>query len=163
MGCTLSRPSEDTILCQGQLRPGAYRIDGGVSSQFVTGLLFALSLRPGKSRLTLTGKVESAPYLAMTQQAMEAFGVNTEGFQLSGGGAYRSPGTLAVEGDWSNGAFFLAAAALGNPVTVLGLSPTSAQGDRAAETLLPALNDPVTISAAQIPDLIPILSVVAAC
>jgi len=162
MGCTLCHPTENTVLCQGRLRPGEYRIDGGVSSQFVTGLLFALSLLPKRSHLTLSGKVESAPYIAMTRQAMEIFGVDTDGFILQGG-VYRSPGTVTVEGDWSNGAFFLAAEALGNPVTVLGLSKESVQGDQAVETLLPALNDPITISAAQIPDLIPILSVVAAC
>ena len=69
---------------------------------------------------------------------------------------------LTVEGDWSNGAFFLAAGALGSQVSVTGLDEDSPQGDRAAKTLLEALEEPITIDAGDIPDLVPILSVVAA-
>ena len=163
MGCSLSRPAADNVRCQGQLQPGTYTIDGGVSSQFITGLLFALSLIPGESRILLTGTVESKPYITMTQNAMAAFGVNTDGLSLKGGRPYRSPGEAVIEGDWSNGAFFLAAQELGNPVITENLRSDSAQGDRAAAQLLPALHRHVRISAADIPDLVPILSVVAAC
>jgi len=163
MGCALFRPSPDTIRCRERLKPGDYTIDGGVSSQFITGLLLALALVPGESRIHLTCKVESRPYITMTQGAMAAFGRSTEAFCIQGGTPFRSPGTLTVEGDWSNGAFFLAAKALGNEVETENLSPDSPQGDRAVSILLPGLERNMTISAADIPDLVPILSVVAAC
>lgn len=163
MGCVLSRPARNSIRCQGQLRAGDYTIDGGVSSQFITGLLFAAALIPGESRICITGKVESRPYITMTQRAMALFGMDTRDFTVQGGTPFHSPGTVTVEGDWSNAAFFLAAGALGNPVTVENLSPDSPQGDRAVSTLLPALEQKITVSAADIPDLVPILSVVAAC
>ncbi len=152
MGCQLSRPTETTLRCQGRLNSGEYRIDGSVSSQFITGLLLALSLIKGESHLTVTGKVESRPYIDLTKQAMALFHAPE----------YRSPGTVTVEGDWSNAAFFLAASALGSSVTVTNLSPDSCQGDRAAASLLPRLCQGFqTISAADIPDLVPILAVVA--
>ncbi len=163
MGCTLTRPSYAAIRCQGRLRPGAYTMDGGVSSQFITGLLLATALIPGESHITLTGKVESRPYITMTQRAMELFGRDTTDFRIQGGTSFHSPGILTVEGDWSNGAFFLAAKALGNAVETHNLSPGSSQGDRAAATLLPALEEHITLSAADIPDLVPILAIVAAC
>lgn len=162
MGCRLTHPTENTVRCQGQLRPGEYRIDGRVSSQFITGLLLALAQVPGESRLTVLGRLESAPYVTMTQRAMALFGRNSEDFRISGGGFY-SPGTVAVEGDWSNAAFFLAAQTLGSAVTVQNLVPDSPQGDRACAELLPELAAEYrTISAADIPDLVPILAVTAA-
>lgn len=162
MGCRLSRPTPDTLRCTGKLRPGAYAISGSVSSQFISGLLFALSLLPGSSRLTVLGKLESAPYVLMTLSAMERFGVTISDNTFSGNCCFHSPGTVPVEGDWSNAAFFLAAQTLGSPVTVENLDPRSPQGDRACAELLPALSQNITISAADIPDLVPILSVVAA-
>lgn len=162
MGCSLSRPTENTVRCQGRLQAGVYTIYGGVSSQFITGLLLALALVPGESRLTVLGQLESAPYVTMTQQVMALFGKNTTGLAVSGG-RFHSPGKQWVEGDWSNAAFFLAAKALGNDVQVENLDLESAQGDRACFTLLPELmNGTQTICAADIPDLVPILSVVAA-
>ncbi len=159
MGARLSRPTENTLRCQGRLEPGHYKIDGGVSSQFVTGLLFALSLMEEESRLTVTGKTESRPYIDMTLDALAQFGVDTAHL---GGQAFRSPEQLTVEGDWSNAAFFLAAEALGNPVTVTGLDPDSRQGDRAAEPLLRQLQAGLcTVDASDIPDLVPILAVTA--
>ena len=160
MGCTLSRPSSDTIRCTGKLKPGAYTIDGGVSSQYITGLLLALSLMEEGSRLTITGKVESKPYIDLTRNALSLFGADPE---HPGRQSLRSPGSLDVEGDWSNGAFFLAANALGSALLIHGLNPESTQGDRAVAALLPALEENITVSAADIPDLVPILSVVAAC
>ena len=160
MGCTLSRPSSDTIRCTGKLKPGAYTIDGGVSSQYITGLLLTLSLMEEESRLTITGKVESKPYIDLTRNALALFGADPE---HPGRQGLRSPGSLDVEGDWSNGAFFLAANALGSALSIHGLNPESTQGDRAVAALLPALEENITVSAADIPDLVPILSVVAAC
>lgn len=159
-GCTLSRPTGNTLRCTGKLAPGQYQMDGSVSSQYITGLLFALSLLEEKSELTVTGKVESVPYIRMTQKALAQFGVDTLPL---GGQRFRSPGELTVEGDWSNGAFFLAANALGSQLKISGLCDTSPQGDRAAATLFPMLLTGATeISAADIPDLVPILAVTAA-
>ncbi len=160
MGCSLSRPTENTIRCQGKLHSGQYYIDGGVSSQFITGLMLALSLLDEESHLHITGKLQSAPYVDMTREAMSLFGVTGDSY---GGKKFVSPGELTVEGDWSNGAFFLAAKALGSDITVTNLNESSSQGDRAVFELLPQLEKTCpTISAADIPDLVPILSVVAA-
>lgn len=152
MGCLLSRPTENTLRCEGKLRRGAYTIDGGVSSQFITGLLFAHALLGGCS-LTVTGKLESQPYVDMTREALRAFDAPR----------FHSPGQLTVEGDWSNGAFWLAANTLGSHLDVLGLSTASIQGDRAVTKILQQLEtgSPV-ISVADIPDLVPILAVCAA-
>lgn len=163
MGCKLEFLSGDTLRCSGKLRGGEYRIDGGVSSQFITGLLFAASLLKEDSRFHILGKLESAPYVTMTQRAMARFGVDTTGFVVKGGQTYHTPGEVTVEGDWSNGAFFLTAKELGSALSVQGLDPDSAQGDRVVTELLPLLGSTMpTISAADIPDLVPILSVAAA-
>ena len=163
MGCKLEWFAEDMFSVNGQLRPGDYYIDGGVSSQFITGLLFATSLLDGDSTIHITGNLESRPYVDMTQQAMKRFGVETDNFRVKGGQVYHSPGQVTVEGDWSNGAFFLAANTLGSELLVLGLSSDSAQGDRAVVEILKALESGTpAVSAKDIPDLVPILSVVAA-
>jgi len=161
MGCSLSRPTPDTIHCAGKLRPGHYAIDGGVSSQYITGFLLALSLLDSPSTLEITGKLESAPYVDLTKDALRRFGADPEHPGLC---KLRSPGKLTVEADWSNAAFFLAANALGSKLDIQGLNPDSAQGDRAAAALLPKLaQEAITIDASDIPDLVPILSVSAAC
>lgn len=153
MGCTLTRPTENTIRCCGKLKPGKYSIDGSVSSQFITGLMFAQALIDGETELTITGKVESRPYIEMTRKALALFQAPH----------FKSPGTVTVEGDWSNGAFFLAAKTLGSDLDVLGLDANSAQGDRLISEILCILKSgSATISVADIPDLVPILSVAAA-
>lgn len=81
MGCSLSRPTESTIHTSGQLTPGSYTIAGNVSSQFISGLLFALSLINGESQLNVTGKTESKSYITMTQRALSIFGVDTSDYQ----------------------------------------------------------------------------------
>ncbi len=143
MGCQLSRPTENTILCKGQLRSGTYKLSGAVSSQFISGLLMAIPLL-GSSQIEITGKLVSQPYVDLTLDIL-----------------HRRP--TAVEGDWSNAAFFLAANALGNHIYVDGLREHSCQGDRAVLRLLRKLEDNIVISANDVPDLIPILSVVASC
>ena len=147
MGCSLTRPTGDTIRCTGRLRPGTYTIPGNISSQYITGLLFAHRIT-GNCTLNVTGKIESAPYIEMTRRAIELFSGPVE--------------TAEVEGDWSNGAFWLAANTLGSNLDVQNLDPDSVQGDRAAAHWLPLLWEHQTISAADIPDLVPILSIVAA-
>ena len=163
MGCNLSYIESNQLRCSGRLRPGEYQIDGGVSSQFITGLLFAAALIPGRSRITVTGKLESKPYVEMTLHALSLFGCSGEDDTITGGKRFHTTGSLKVEGDWSNGAFFLAANALGSALEIDNLPEDSLQGDRAAATLLPRLKQKCTISSADIPDLVPILSVVAAC
>jgi 3-phosphoshikimate 1-carboxyvinyltransferase len=160
MGCVLTRPTANTIRCQGKLQAGEYRIDGSVSSQFISGLLLALSLLDNESKLEITGRIESRPYIEMTVKAMELFGVNPARL---GGQTFRSPGLLTVEGDWSNAAFFLSAQQLGSQLHITGLEPDSPQGDRAVVHLLPQLSETApVIDASDIPDLVPILAVVAA-
>ena len=160
MGCTLTRPTSDTIRCTGKLRPGAYRIDGGISSQYITGLLLALSLLGSGSQLEITGKAESRPYIEMTKAAISLFGGDPD---HPGEKRFHSPGAVSVEGDWSNGAFFLAANELGSCLNLHGLDPDSPQGDRAVLGILPLLRSGAPrVSAADIPDLVPILSVAAA-
>ena len=160
MGCTLTRPTSDTIRCTGKLRPGAYRIDGGISSQYITGLLLALSLLGSGSQLEITGKAESRPYIEMTKAAISLFGGDPD---HPGEKRFHSPGAVSVEGDWSNGAFFLAANELGSCLNLHGLDPDSPQGDRAVLGILPLLHSGAPrVSAADIPDLVPILSVAAA-
>ena len=147
MGCRLSRPTENTVRCTGKLRSGAYSIAGSVSSQYISGLLFAHLLMDGCT-LEITGKIESAPYIEMTRRAIALFS--------------SSPGGITVEGDWSNGAFWLAANSLGARLHVEGLKRDSVQGDRACDGLLSRLTEHITIDASDIPDLVPILSITAA-
>ena len=149
MGCKLSRPAEDTIFCEGRLLPGAYSIAGDISSQFISGLMMALPLIHGESSLEITGNTASLPYVEMTKHVQQLF-------------SQAHSQTYAVEGDWSSAAFWLAANALGCNITVAGLTPSSPQGDSAIAYLLPQLKGNVTICAKDIPDLIPVLSVVAA-
>ena len=159
MGCRLSRPSENIIRTTGKLLPGEYTIAGNVSSQFITGLLLALPLLGGSSSIQIVGKLESAPYVKMTQDALALFGVNSDKFKVESAFPFSSPGCVNVEGDWSNAAFFLAAAGLENPIMVTNLNYSSSQGDRAVSSILSEnIRFPV-ISAADIPDLIPILAV----
>ncbi len=163
MGCSLTRPTRDTIKTSGKLQAGDFYINGNVSSQFISGLLLAAPLLPGKTTINIIGKLESAPYVDMTRKALGILGINTFDFAVSGGSALHSPGNISVEGDWSNGAFFLAAKTLGNPVEVTNLNPNSAQGDRAVAEILAITDCMPTISAADIPDLVPILAVVFGC
>jgi 3-phosphoshikimate 1-carboxyvinyltransferase len=116
----------------------------------------------GDSKIHILGSLESSPYVAMTQNVMALFGVDTQDFFIRGGQHYHSPGTITVEGDWSNGAFWVAAKALGSDLEVLNLDPNSLQGDREAAHLLTELRENIVIDASDIPDLVPILAVTAA-
>ena len=155
-GVRLSRPAPDELLCAGRLQSGRFALPGDVSSQFFSGLLFALPLLSGPSELHAATPPESAGYIAMTLAALRRFGIATEplpdGWAVPGGQRYRSPGAVRAEGDWSNAAFWLAAGALSRPVTVTGLQAESAQGDRA---ILEDLRST--------PDLAPPLALLAAC
>ena len=159
--CSLSRPTENTIRCTGKLKPGVFPIAGNISSQFISGLLFASSIMEGTSQIQIQGKLESAPYVKMTQLALDQFGISSDDYCVSGKLPLHSPGNMTVEGDWSNAAFFLAAKQLGNAVSVKNLNEGSPQGDRAIADILPLLESFQIIDGTDIPDLIPILAVVA--
>ena len=173
----------DLLLCSGQLQAGNYEIAGNVSSQYISGLLMALPRLTGESRLTVTGTLESAAYVAMTEDALRLsdveFSKNGASYAIPGGQRFRLPARTAVEGDWSNAAFFLCMGALAKEgIRVEGLNLKSSQGDRGVLDVLRAFGAEVseeenavtvrrgtlrgvTIDASPIPDLIPVLSVVA--
>ena len=181
-GMTLSEDG-DLLLCSGQLQAGNYEIAGNVSSQYISGLLMALPRLTGESTLTVTGPLESAAYIAMTEDALRLSGVefskNGASYAIPGGQRFRLPARTAVEGDWSNAAFFLCMGALAKGgVRVEKLNLKSSQGDRGVLDVLRAFGAEVgeegdtvtvrrgtlrgvTIDASPIPDLIPVLSVVA--
>ena len=159
MGCKLSRPTDRTLYTSGKLKPGEYMIPGNISSQFITGLLLALPLLNGPSSIQVVGRLESAPYVKMTQDALALFGVKSKEYLVEPAFPFNSPGRINVEGDWSNAAFFLVAACLENSITVNNLNPSSSQGDRAVVSILTDNIGRPVISAANIPDLIPILAV----
>ncbi|NLG26128.1 MAG: 3-phosphoshikimate 1-carboxyvinyltransferase [Clostridiales bacterium] len=157
------------LTVSGRLRGGLYELPGDVSSQFATGLLFALPLLPEDSEIRFTTPVESRSYLNLTVAALHGFSVEVlptaTGYRVPGRQIYRSPGRLVVEGDWSAAAFFLAAGALNNgSVAVAGLDERSAQGDRAIVAILADMRarDERTIDASDCPDLVPIVAAAAA-
>ena len=132
--------TETALSLRGALTPGAYALPGDVSSQFVSGLLFALPLLAGDSELTLTGQVESRPYIDMTLALMERHGVTAQwrdNIVVVPDDAYVSA-PLEPEGDWSAAAFWLALQALlpQARITLHGLRPDSVQGDRRILTIL---------------------------
>lgn len=152
----------------GVLPGGVYSLSGQVSSQFVTGLLLALSLLEGPGEIRITDQLQSKGYVDMTLAAMAAFGVRAENqgyrrFLLPVGQTFRAR-NCQVEGDYSQAAFFLAANFLGSRVEVLGMDPASLQGDRAVVSILEKMKAPGAhdIDAGEIPDLIPVLAVCAA-
>ncbi len=159
----------DEIFIKNALLPGRYRINGNVSSQYITGLLFALSLcENGESTISILDKLESRGYVAMTLAAMEAFGVHADNYSfaefiIKGGQRYRRE-SITVEADYSQAAFFLTAGYYGFPVKALGLNENSLQGDKAILPLLERLKMPgeQRIDLSQIPDLAPILAAAAA-
>jgi 3-phosphoshikimate 1-carboxyvinyltransferase len=148
----------------GRLTGGEYSIAGNISSQYITGLLMALPLVKGDSRIRLTTRLESAPYVDITLDVLKDFGVEVRkedgGYVIPGGQRYASPGRIAAEGDWSGAAFWALAASLGNDVKYTGLNPASAQGDRAIEEMLRRLGSEIDVS--ETPDLVPALAVAAA-
>lgn len=191
-GIRLSEKGSNPLTVAGCLSGTEFSFPGNVSSQYASGLLLAFPFLANRQStsvsLTLTGKIESLPYLDMTLLTMREFGISVEKKWLSGGelrftvspAVYRSKGALAVEGDYSGAAFYLAAGALGDrSVRLTNLNPCSAQGDRQILTLLrefgaqvdeaedgitvsPAPLKGIRIDASQIPDLVPILAVLAA-
>ena len=183
-GVTLSRPPMEggVLSVSGKLRGGRFEVAGDISSQFITGLLFALPLCKEDSRLILTSPLQSKGYVQMTLEALGAAGIRiveaADGYDIAGGQVYR-PFDLTAEGDWSQAAFLLAAGAIGGQVAVSGLRSDSAQGDKRIVSLLRQFGADITekdglvccrraplrgieADVSDIPDLVPVLSVVAA-
>lgn len=145
---------------QNRLTAGRYAFAGDRSSQFVSGLLFALPLLSGDSQITLTAPLVSAPYVTMTEAVLARFGITSERtgdtWRISGGQVYR-PADVAIERDWSAAALYTVANTLGSRVAMPSLPRPSLQGDSAVERLSADL--PTQIDASDIPDLVPLLAV----
>ena len=167
----------------GRLESGTYYVPGNISSQFITGLLLALPLTDGDSEIILTSELQSGDYINMTVDTMKAFGVEVsayeKGWKIKGGQHYK-PMHFTVEGDWSQAAFFMTAAALGGKITIDNLDINSRQGDKACMEIYSRFGADITmhdngcitiehnklkgteINAENIPDMVPALAVVAA-
>lgn len=155
------------LTVRGTLTPGEYRLPGDVSSQFVTGLLYALPLLGADSRIILTSPLESRNYVDMTVEVMAHFGVTVEetpdGWLIPGNQRYK-PNALTIETDWSQAGFFYAALGLGSTLRIDGLNPQSTQGDRRMHDFYEILRRPgnAELDVSQCPDLVPPLAVFAA-
>ena len=184
-GAVISRDN-DILTVTGALEPGDYRIAGDISSQFISGLLFALPLLGGDSNIIITGKRESVSYIGMTLDALGKSGIvvreTPEGYFVAGNQTYRTTGYCEAERDWSGAAFFLCMGAMSEKgITVKGMNMSSCQGDMKVMNILKEFGADITVSdssghlcdvtikkgecrpceidAGDIPDLVPVLSV----
>lgn len=168
------------LTVRGRMKGGEFTLPGNVSSQFLTGLLMALPLAEESSRIKMTGQVESKGYVTMTLDVLKYFGISVlredDTYYIKGNQKYTSPAPrINVEGDWSNGAFWLVAARVqvehwkvsdaGSHVPdmkVTGLSKDSVQADRKIMRLIRSSRGPMIVDASQVPDLVPIACVLGA-
>lgn len=182
-GCDCASPLYPLSL-SGKLAGGTYRIEGNISSQYISGLLFALPLLGEDSRIEFLSPLESAAYVDMTIRTLARFGIHIErapnGYAIRGGQQYHTPGAVTIEGDWSSAAFWLCAGALsGHGITCRGLSEESLQADKAIITILKQMGAQVTVNnqgvsvqkkalraldldMSQMPDIVPVTAVLAA-
>ncbi len=159
-GCSLLN-EDGCLAAEGQLKSGVYSLRGDVSSQFITGLLFALPLLSGDSEIRLTSALESAPYIDITLDVLHQFGIvinkNASGYFIKGSQEYRAS-AFSVEGDYSNSAFLHGFNLLGGSVKVEGLNPQSFQGDRIyTEYFEKIKNGSPVLDISDCPDLGPVL------
>ena len=185
-GMDFERPTADElpVKCTGTLQGGKYVLPGNISSQYLTGLLFALPLAEEDSEIEVTGVMTSASYIAMTLDALGIAGIKIEQqgniFKIKGKQQYRMPSAISVEGDWSSAAFWIVAGVTGKkPINVCGMNTGSLQGDskvidhlRLMGAFIDVKADAVVAMPSQLfgaeldctdtPDLLPILSVAAA-
>lgn len=178
--------SENRPICTvtGRLTPGKYILPGNISSQFITGLLFALPLLKGDSLIELTTELESAGYVNLTMQVLSDFGIiireNTspDGFKIykiPGNQKYIKPSELSIEGDWSNASVWLVCGALGGDITCTGLDMDSGQRDKEIANILKNMGAEITtndtgitcrgsnlhgtdVGVSQFPDLVPVMA-----
>ncbi len=159
--------SADTVTVKGKLQAGKYAVRGDISSQFISGLMFALPLLPHDSIIDITGAIESGSYLGMTVKALADFGVrisrtDEHTIYIKGNQTYK-PRSFTVEGDYSNAAFFEALNALGGNVAVLGLKKDTCQGDAVYKKLFGKIvRGTPEIDISDCPDLGPVLMAAAA-
>ena len=172
------------LVVDGELKPGVFEVEGNISSQFITGLLFALPLLNGDSKITITKEMESKGYIDLTLKAISDFGIeiinnNYSEFIIKGNQKYNAR-NYRVEGDYSQAAFFLCADGLGNNVVCRDLDLNSLQGDKEIIDILERMNVvfntneiglsgevngeliSTVIDGSQCPDIIPVLSAVSA-
>lgn len=185
-GMAFQRHSADElpVMCSGTLQGGKFTLPGNVSSQYLTGLLFALPLAAVDSEIEITGGLTSASYIDMTIDALRMAGISVERrnniFTIKGNQQYRMPSRVVVEGDWSSAAFWVVAGVIGKqPVTVCGMNNESLQGDSAIIDHLRSMGAFITVDSDKVtaapshlfgaeldcmdtPDLVPVLSVAAA-
>ena len=184
MGFVRHSADELPVTCNGTLRGGEFSLPGNISSQYLTGLLFALPLASEDSVIEVTGGLTSASYIDMTIDALRIAGISVERrgniFRIKGGQQYRMPVRVVVEGDWSSAAFWVVAGVIGkHPLTICGMNNDSLQGDSAIIDHLRGMGAFISIEDDKViampshlfgteldcmdtPDLVPILSVAAA-
>ena len=183
-GVVFHKNNEYPLHITGNLQSGDFELAGNISSQFVSGLLFALPLLKGDSKIRLIPPVESKSYIDITVETLRDFGIIVEETEntyiIKGNQKYISPKEITIEGDWSNSAFFLCAGALSKDgVTVSGLDINSTQGDKKILDILKRMGasveingDEITVkknklmgtmvNGGDIPDLVPVVSVMGA-
>ena len=162
---------ENAILLEGQLKTGIYEIDGNISSQFITGLLFSLPLLDGKSKIIINGKLESSNYIDISLDCLSKFGIKIinnsyQEFIIEGNQSYRA-GNYRAEADYSQAAFFLVANTIGSNIKINDLSENSLQGDKKIIDFISEIDkwsskDTLVLDGSETPDIIPILSLKAA-
>lgn len=149
----------DAVITSGKLLPGIFSLRGDVSSQFISGLLFALPLLDGKSEIRLTTPLESESYVSLTADALKRHKIQVQktatGFIVEGNQSYKPAGSFNIEGDWSYAAFFVVANALGSNIILSGLNENSLSGDKMIASLL----NESRIDISRTPDLFPALCV----
>lgn len=165
MGCYLKK-EEKSLVAGGEMKSGTYKIRGDISSQFLTGLLFALPLLDGDSEIVLTTSLQSSPYVDITIDVLSKFGVDIKksdnGFYIKGNQEFL-PQNLSVEGDWSNSAFLEAFNLIGGNVTLKGMNEESYQGDKIYRNFFRELKKGIpTLDITDCPDLGPVLIACAA-
>lgn len=171
------------VTCRGTLHGGRFTLPGNISSQYLTGLLFALPLAAVDSEIEVVGGLTSASYIDMTIDALRVAGISVERsgniFRIKGNQQYRMPSRVVIEGDWSSAAFWVVAGVIGkSPVTVCGMNNGSLQGDSAIIDHLRGMGAFITIDNDSVvampshlfgaeldcmdtPDLVPVLSIAA--
>jgi len=181
--CYLYREEVLDLYIRGHMHGGCFSIPGDVSSQFISGLLFALPLMQEDSIITITSPLQSKGYIDLTLQMLEMFGIHIinkdyREFIIAGNQTYQ-PCDYQVEADFSQAAFYLVADALGNEVVLKGLNMNSWQGDKEIVNILqkigcqltpketgyqlyPGLLSSITIDGSQYPDIIPIVALACA-